>query len=560
MDWNLIVYFLPYVISLLVPLGVGIYSFRHRSVNGALQYGWIALNRFVGNLAFVLEMMNKTLNGKIFWHSVSLMSLAVIAVLFAAFVFAYTDHKLKNPRFTWGVLLFIPIIYLLLLFTNSLHGWVIHDVLLEPGNPFSPLHYELSLATWVLTIYGTAVALVLVGMLVGKFVHAQPLYRAQAFAVAFGFIIGIIGIGAASAGFQQISVFVISSVVVHLVIVWGLFRYRLFDLKPIARETLFEKMSDLVFVLDAQNRIVDINRSALRFFNLKPSQTIGKLAEPIFSRWPELLDKFSQPTNSSIEVAVKRKNKYRHFDVKTTLLYDSQGNYQGRILVTRNITAYSALQWKQNILNKELKKLNRELEQRVRERTEELAQAYDTTLQGWAKALELRDKETEGHSRRVTEMTLKLARALDVSEAEFDDLRRGALLHDIGKMAIPDEILRKADNLTAEEREIVDEHPAIAYQLLSPIKFLEKALEIPYCHHERWDGSGYPRGLKGEEIPLSARIFSVVDVWDAIQSNRSYRKAWPKEKARAYLKEEAQRSFDPRIVNIFLDLMQQGKI
>ncbi|MBI4731991.1 MAG: HD domain-containing protein [Chloroflexi bacterium] len=545
---------------MLVPLGVGIYSFRHRSVNGALQYGWIAINRFVGNLAFVLEMSNASLNGKIFWHSVGLLSLAVIAVLFAAFVLAYTDHKLKNPKLTWAALLFIPIVYLLLLLTNNLHGWVFHDIWLETDNPFSPLHYEVSLVTWALTIYGIAVALVLVGMLIGKFVHAQPLYRAQAFAVAFGFIIGIIGIAIASAGFQQIGIFPLASIVVHLIIAWGLFRYRLFDLRPIARETLFEKMPDLVFVLDAQNRIVDINRSAQRYFNLTPSRTIGKLAEPIFSRWPELLKKFNPPTNSSIEVAVKRKNKYRHFDVRTTLLHDRRGQFQGRILVARNITAYSALQWKQNILNKELKKLNRELEQRVRERTEELAQAYDTTLQGWAKALELRDKETEGHSRRVTEMTLKLARALDVAESEFDDLRRGALLHDIGKMAIPDEILRKADNLTPEEREIVDEHPAIAYQLLSPIKFLEKALEIPYCHHERWDGNGYPRGLKGEEIPLSARIFSVVDVWDAIQSNRSYRKAWPKAKARTYIKKEARQSFDPRIVHVFLDLMQQGKI
>ncbi len=560
MDWDLVAYFLPYAISMLVPLGVGIYSFRHRSVNGAMQYGWIAINRFIGNLAFVLEMADSTLNGKLFWHSVGLLSLAVIAVLFAAFVFAYTDHKLKNPKLTWAALLFIPFVYLLLLLTNNLHGLVIRDMWLEPDNPFSPVHYEISLVTWVLTIYGVTVALVLVGMLIGKFVHAQPLYRAQAFAVAFGFIIGIIGIGVASAGFQQIGIFPLASIAVHLIIAWGLFRYRLFDLRPIARETLFERMPDLVFVLDAQNRIVDINRSAQRYFNLTPSRTIGKMAEPIFSRWPELVKKFNQPANSSIEVAVKRKNKYRHFDVRTTLLHDRHGQFQGRILIARNITAYSALQWKQNILNKELKKLNRELEQRVRERTEDLAQAYDTTLQGWAKALELRDKETEGHSRRVTEMTLKLARALDVAESEFDDLRRGALLHDIGKMAIPDEILRKADNLTPEEREIVDEHPAIAYQLLSPIKFLKKALEIPYCHHERWDGNGYPRGLKGEEIPLSARIFSVVDVWDAIQSNRSYRKAWPKAKARTYIKKEARQSFDPRIVHVFLDLMQQGKI
>jgi len=127
-------------------------------------------------------------------------------------------------------------------------------------------------------------------------------------------------------------------------------------------------------------------------------------------------------------------------------------------------------------------------------------------------------------------------------------------------MAIPDEILRKTEDHTPEEREIVDEHPTIAYELLSPIKFLEKALEIPYCHHERWDGQGYPRGLRGDQIPLSARIFSVVDVWDAIQSDRSYRKAWPKRQARAYIRQEAFHAFDPRVVNTFLILMQQGEL
>jgi putative nucleotidyltransferase with HDIG domain len=155
---------------------------------------------------------------------------------------------------------------------------------------------------------------------------------------------------------------------------------------------------------------------------------------------------------------------------------------------------------------------------------------------------------------------LKLARALEVTESDLNDIRRGALLHDIGKMAIPDEILHKTSELTPMEREVIKAHPAIAYQLLSPIKFLEKALEIPYCHHEKWDGTGYPRGLKGDEIPLSARIFSIVDVWDAIRSNRVYRKAWPKSRAHTYMKEQAARYFDPRVVNVFLDLITTGKI
>ena len=184
-------------------------------------------------------------------------------------------------------------------------------------------------------------------------------------------------------------------------------------------------------------------------------------------------------------------------------------------------------------------------------RQAELRLAYDTTLEGWARALELRDKETEGHSQRVTEMVLKLAKELGIRGQDLDHIRRGALLHDIGKMGVPDEILRKPGPLTADEREIVKQHPKYAYDLLLPIAFLRKALEIPYCHHEKWDGSGYPQKLKGDETPISARIFAVVDVWDALLSDRPYRNAWPKEKVHKYLRENSGEHFDPHVLNTF---------
>jgi HD-GYP domain-containing protein (c-di-GMP phosphodiesterase class II) len=196
-----------------------------------------------------------------------------------------------------------------------------------------------------------------------------------------------------------------------------------------------------------------------------------------------------------------------------------------------------------------------------RNRAEEnLAQAYDTTLEGWAKALELRDKETEGHSRRVTETTLTVAKAMGFSEAELVHIRRGSILHDIGKMGIPDDILRKNGPLNEKDREIVVRHPITAYELLKPIAYLEPALDIPYCHHEKWDGSGYPRGLKGEQIPLSARIFAVVDVWDALSSDRPYRNAWSRERVAEYLLNESGKHFDGRVVDVFLKMLEKGEI
>jgi putative nucleotidyltransferase with HDIG domain/PAS domain S-box-containing protein len=184
----------------------------------------------------------------------------------------------------------------------------------------------------------------------------------------------------------------------------------------------------------------------------------------------------------------------------------------------------------------------------------QLAMAYDATIEGWSRALDLRDKETEGHSQRVTDLTMQLAQRMGINDEELVHMRRGALLHDIGKMGVPDGILLKPGALTADEWVIMRQHPAFAYELLYPIHYLRPALDIPYCHHEKWDGSGYPRGLKGEQIPRSARIFAVVDVWDALRSDRPYRPAWPVEKVRLHIREQSGQHFDPVVVEAFLGL------
>jgi putative two-component system response regulator len=184
----------------------------------------------------------------------------------------------------------------------------------------------------------------------------------------------------------------------------------------------------------------------------------------------------------------------------------------------------------------------------------ELLRAYDRTIEGWSRALDLRDKETEGHSQRVTEMTLRLATAADVSGENLLHIRRGALLHDVGKLGIPDAILLKSDKLSADEWAIMRMHPVYAYEWLSPIDYLRPALDIPYCHHERWDGSGYPRGLSGTQIPLAARLFAVADVWDALRSDRPYRAGWEAARVVAHIRTAAGSHFDPAAVMHFLSI------
>jgi PAS domain S-box-containing protein/putative nucleotidyltransferase with HDIG domain len=187
----------------------------------------------------------------------------------------------------------------------------------------------------------------------------------------------------------------------------------------------------------------------------------------------------------------------------------------------------------------------------------DLALAYDETIAGWSRALDLKDEETAGHSQRVTDLTLRLAERLGMRSADLVHVKRGALLHDIGKMGVPDAILLKPGKLTPDEWEIMKSHTTFAYELLSPIRFLRQALDIPYAHHEKWDGSGYPRGLKGNEIPLAARIFAVVDVYDALTSDRPYRSAWREEEALAHIEEQAGRHFDPQVVEAFMALVRE---
>lgn len=307
-------------------------------------------------------------------------------------------------------------------------------------------------------------------------------------------------------------------------------------------EDYFNKHPNEVSTYADLIQIVDVNQAAVAWYGYENKKHLQvKLGQLLNSDEQRTFINELRPLISGdnrYKVAISRlaqDNKPLHLIINGTIAPGHEKNW-GRVLVS--IQDISEL----------------------KQTEQDLVIAYDTTIEGWAKALELKDKETEGHSRRVTKLTLQVAQAMGIKEKQLVDIRRGTILHDIGKMSIPDEILRKNGSLTAEERKIVEKHPQIAYELLKDIPHLKNAIEIPYSHHEKWDGSGYPQGLKGEEIPLTARIFAIVDVWDALSSDRPYREAWDRERVIEYLRNESGKHFDPNIVDKFIELISKGEI
>jgi PAS domain S-box-containing protein/putative nucleotidyltransferase with HDIG domain len=312
--------------------------------------------------------------------------------------------------------------------------------------------------------------------------------------------------------------------------------------------SLVQNLSDIITVHNDKGIITYESPSASRILGYPPDYFIGK--EPFSHTHPDDRDRVAKFMNSIArseleEAAVEYR--FRHAKGHWIYLESAATNLLGThevdgiVLTSRDVTE------------------RKRAEEQLHEAHFELADAYDATIEGWSCALDLRDKETEGHTKRVTEMTIILARALGVYGEDLIHIRRGALLHDIGKMGIPDHILLKPGPLTPEEWHEMRQHPVYAYGMLYPVVYLRPALDIPISHHERWDGSGYPKGLKGEKIPLAARIFTVVDVWDALCSDRPYRKGSNYKDIIKYIRDHSGIFFDSKIVDVFIDLLEKGE-
>jgi PAS domain S-box-containing protein len=306
---------------------------------------------------------------------------------------------------------------------------------------------------------------------------------------------------------------------------------------------------DAIITVDADQRMVLFNAAAEQVFRCQAAAVLGESLEHLLTpeswvTYQAYIETFGQtgplgrPLGAILTLSGLRTDG-ELFPAEASISYAEVRSQKLYTVVLRDITE------------------RQRAEAELRRAHAELAQAYEATVEGWSRALELRDKETEGHTLRVTEVTLRLAQMMQVNEDDLIHIRRGALLHDIGKVGIPDGILLKPGPLTDQEWAIMHLHPGYAYEMLAPIEYLHAALDIPYYHHERWDGTGYPRGLKGEEIPLAARIFAVVDVWDALTSDRPYRPAWSNEKALAHIRSLAGSHFDPQVVEAFLKLVAE---
>ncbi len=312
--------------------------------------------------------------------------------------------------------------------------------------------------------------------------------------------------------------------------------------------SLVQNSYEIILVLSSEGKITFESPSATRILGYRPGSLLNQSPENFIH--PEDLASVKAALNElvnvyelgdTIEFRARRANgTWIYLEALGTNLLD-QPDVNGVVVILRDVSE------------------RKRSEVALQTAHEDLVQAYEATIEGWSRALDLRDHETEGHTQRVAEVTVKLAQVIGIPDGELTHIRRGALLHDIGKMAIPDEILLKPAKLTDAEWMEMRRHPEYAYAMLHPIAYLRPALDIPYYHHEKWDGSGYPLKLKGETIPLSARLFAIVDVWDALCSDRPYRKAVSENEAISYIRSQAGMHFDPRIVDIFIDIANQEK-
>lgn len=566
-------YIVPIVFSLVLTGAVGVYTWRRRNVAGARSFAVVLLFEAIWVGCILGKLMVISLEAKIFFDNLRWVSTFLVPLALLSFSFEYTGTRILRAVRFWTLMMVVPTIALVMIFTNGWHGLAMIDQRLVFSPPFAIYVYLFGIPILLGSAYNYMVIFVAIILMSSFALRQAYLYRVQMIVIVVGVLIPVAGSVLSLMDIHigpQRDMYPYTTTVGNLFIAVGLFAFHIFDIVPIAREQVFEGMEDGVIVVDSLGRLVDINRAAREFLGQPDLRAYGQPLNQLPRSWASqiMLDGHS---HQSQELLVADPDGERYYDLRIKRLENTKSRTAGHLIMLRDISkrrkaesqlqqAYAEMEWRVRERTEQLSSSVARLEEEIRERQRaesELRESYDATLEGWSRALEMRERETAGHSRRVVELALALAQSVGMDETELVNIRRGAMLHDIGKMGVPDSILLKAGPLTSEEWMVMRQHPLLAYNALSRVAFLRPALDIPYCHHEHWDGTGYPRGLQGKEIPLAARLFAVIDVWDALNSERPYRAAWPPEKVLAYLTDEAGKQFDPQMVDAFLKVLER---
>jgi PAS domain S-box-containing protein len=340
MIWHSLAHLAPYTISLILSIGVGVYAWRRRDVPGAMPFALVAWAEASWTLGYVIELVSPSLGAKVFWDNVQWIGLVAIPPLFLDFTLRYTGHRLPRARLLWGLLALIPVLTLLLVFTDSLHGLIRANIYLVPGEPFSALMYEFSVVSWMAFLYCYVLILPSYCLLLDTFARPQRLYRAQTGIVLLGTAIPLAGSALPLIGINvtfQRDVAPLTFGIGSLIVAWGLFRYRLFDVVPVAREAVIENMRDAVIVLDARKRLVDLNRVALQFIGRTAREIIGQPAPRVLSDWPELIQACQNIGLPDEAVITMSRGRFT-LDLSRSPLYDAQDRLTGCLIVLHDVT------------------------------------------------------------------------------------------------------------------------------------------------------------------------------------------------------------------------------
>ena len=371
MDWQIWLYLFPYLASFAISMGVGLYAWRRRAVAGVTAYAISALGAALWTSGFILELLSPTLEAKIFWDNIQFIAVFIVPVAGTIFALEYTGRKLAHRQRTWALLSIVPALSMLLIFTDAWHHLIRPTATLVPREPAPELLYDFSTPVLIMAAYAYGLTLVNLRLLLGHLIRQHRLYRIQTGLIMLGVLVPFLGtvitlIGISLGPYRDI--FPLTSGFGNLLIAWGLFRFRLFDLIPVAREAVIESMSDLVIVLDVNDRVVDINLAALKMIGRTAAEVIGQPTLHVFSQWPELVDQYRNVEQAHAEVAADFPDGRRYFDLRLSPVRDQSGQLIGRLVVSRDIT-------EQKVTEAALRRAQAELEQRIQERTAELSNA-----------------------------------------------------------------------------------------------------------------------------------------------------------------------------------------